>query len=127
MVRVPNLVLSVKFVVVETVVEIAWLMVCHWVAEIIMSGLTLCIAAVAIRAVAAVWTIVSIGAAAAFRTLTALSFSIAFWFGLKHAVREFVFASLWVYLHQFHLDLVTLLYTSVLHCFKALPFDFGDV
>ena len=53
----------------------------------------------------ATWTAFAVATLAA---RTALTLLIAFWFRNEHAVREFILARLGVYLHELHLNLVTL-------------------
>ena len=83
-----------------------------------------------VTTVTAITTLTTVTAFSTLRALTALSAlatggTLHVTLGLlnQHTVRELVLTSLRVDLQQFHLDLVTLLDTSLLNGLKALPVD----
>lgn len=73
----------------------------------------------------ATWTAVAtITAVTTLWTRSTLTLYVSFRFRQQGTMREFVFSGLRVNLHQFHLNLVTLLDTSLFDCLKTFPIDF---
>ena len=74
-----------------------------------------------------IFAITTLWALTTLATLTGRTLYITLGLLDKHAVRELVLTSLRIDLKELHLDLVTLLDTSLLDSLKALPVNLGDM